>query len=79
MKRILDYTGTDAKRTTTVADLLALKGTTERLVQVTANDSLDAAAAEAAGIEMLVCPISTSMRYQMILPTLSRASPASCR
>ncbi len=55
MARILDYTGRDADRTVTVASIKAVKGTTTRLAQVTASTEAEAAAAEAAGIEMVVC------------------------
>lgn len=55
MTRILDYTGTDVDRTATVASIRALKGTGTRLAQVTAGTAAEAAAAEAAGIEMAVC------------------------
>ena len=55
MPRILDYNGQDAERTVTVADVVALKGTGRRLAQVTAGTSAESAAAEAAGIEMVVC------------------------
>ncbi len=55
MPRILDYNGNDADRTVTVADIVALKGQDTRLAQVTAGSADEAAAAEAAGIEMLVC------------------------
>ena len=55
MARILDYSGRDADRTVTVASLRALKGTGEQLVQVTVGTSEEAAAAEAAGIDMVAC------------------------
>ena len=55
MVRILDYGGRDADRTATVASIRALKGTDGRFVQVTAGTAEEAAAAEEAGIEMLVC------------------------
>lgn len=55
MPRILDYNGRDAERTVTVASIKALKGTTTQLAQVTAGNETEAAAAEAAGIEMVVC------------------------
>ena len=55
MPRILDYTGREAVRTVTVADIVALKSTGRRLAQVTASTPAEAAAAEAAGIEMVVC------------------------
>ncbi|HEY5663410.1 MAG TPA: 3-methyl-2-oxobutanoate hydroxymethyltransferase [Ilumatobacter sp.] len=55
MTRILDYQGRDADRTATVASIRALHGTGERFVQVTAGTAAEAAAAEEAGIEMLIC------------------------
>ena len=55
MPRILDYTGREADRTVTVADIVALKEQGRRLAQVTASTPAEAAAAEAAGIEMVVC------------------------
>lgn len=55
MPRILDYNGREADRTVTVADIVALKAQDRRLAQVTASTSAEAMAAEAAGIEMVVC------------------------
>lgn len=55
MTRILDYNGRDADRTVTVASIAALKGTPRQYAQVTASNADEAAAAEAAGIEMAVC------------------------
>jgi 3-methyl-2-oxobutanoate hydroxymethyltransferase len=55
MPRILDYTGQEADRTTTVAGIIAHKGQKPPLTQVTAGTSDEAAAAEAAGIDMVVC------------------------
>jgi len=55
MPRILDYDGQEADRTVTVASLRALKGEATRLAQVTASTPEEAAAAEGAGIEMVVC------------------------
>ncbi len=55
MTRILDYNGRDAERTVTVAEIRALKGSGRRFTQVTAGTAEEAAAAEAAGIEMAVC------------------------
>ncbi|MFN6122110.1 MAG: 3-methyl-2-oxobutanoate hydroxymethyltransferase [Actinomycetes bacterium] len=55
MTRILDFNGRDADRTVTVASIRALKGTGRQYVQVTAGTSEEAAAAEAAGIDMVVC------------------------
>ncbi len=58
MPRILDYNGQDAQRTVTVASIKALKTSGDRLAQVTASSAEEAAAAEAAGIEMVVCMAS---------------------
>jgi 3-methyl-2-oxobutanoate hydroxymethyltransferase len=55
MTRILDFNGRDADRTVTVASIAALKGTGRQYVQVTAGSAEEAAAAEAAGIDMVVC------------------------
>jgi 3-methyl-2-oxobutanoate hydroxymethyltransferase len=55
MPRILDYTGREADRTVTVADIVALKASGGQLAQVTASTPAEAAAAEAAGVEMVVC------------------------
>lgn len=55
MPRILDYGGREADRTVTVADIVALKGSGSQFAQVTAGSAEEAAAAEAAGIEMVVC------------------------
>lgn len=55
MPRILDYNGREAERTVTVADIVALKSSGSQLAQVTASTSAEAAAAESAGIEMVVC------------------------
>ncbi len=55
MTRILDFNGRDAERTVTVASIGALKGSGQRYVQVTAGTEEEAAAAEAAGIDMVVC------------------------
>lgn len=55
MVRILDHRGQEADRTVTVADIVALKGTGTQYAQVTAGTADEAAAAEAAGIEMVVC------------------------
>jgi len=55
MTRILDFNGRDADRTVTVASIAALKGSGRQFVQVTAGTEEEAAAAEAAGIDMLVC------------------------
>ncbi len=53
--RILDYNGQDADRTVTVATIAGLKGSGRQIAQVTAGTADEAAAAESAGIEMVVC------------------------
>jgi 3-methyl-2-oxobutanoate hydroxymethyltransferase len=55
MPRILDYNGRDVMRTITVADIVSQKGKKTPFTQVTASSAEEAAAAEAAGIEMVVC------------------------
>lgn len=55
MPRILDYNGREAVRTVTVADIVGLKAQGRQLAQVTAGTAAEASAAEAAGIEMVVC------------------------
>jgi len=55
MTRILDFNGRDADRTVTVASIAALKGSGRQYVQVTAGTEEEAAAAEEAGIDMVVC------------------------
>jgi 3-methyl-2-oxobutanoate hydroxymethyltransferase len=55
MPRILDYNGRDVTRTVTVASIIAQKQAQRPLTQVTAATAEEAAAAEAAGIEMVVC------------------------
>jgi 3-methyl-2-oxobutanoate hydroxymethyltransferase len=59
MRRILDYTGRQADRTVTVADLVALRHEERQLAQVTAGTAEEAAAAESAAIEMVVCMSSS--------------------
>lgn len=58
MTRILDFNGRDADRTATVASIVALRNTSTRFAQVTAATADEAGAAEAAGIEMVVCMAS---------------------
>jgi 3-methyl-2-oxobutanoate hydroxymethyltransferase len=55
MPRILDYTGQDVTRTVTVACIRDQKGKDSQLAQVTASTAEESAAAQAAGIEMVVC------------------------
>ncbi|UDL89035.1 hypothetical protein LGH82_28755 [Mesorhizobium sp. PAMC28654] len=55
MPRIFDFGGREVERSVTVASLRALKGSGRHVAQVTAETADEAAAAEAAGIEMVVC------------------------
>jgi 3-methyl-2-oxobutanoate hydroxymethyltransferase len=55
MPRILDYNGQDVTRTVTVASIVDRKSEGSPLSQVTAATAEEAAAADAAGIEMVVC------------------------
>lgn len=55
MTRILDYTGNSQERSTTVAEIQALRASGRRLTQTTAGTAEEAAAAEAAGIDMIAC------------------------
>jgi len=55
MTRILDYNGQEADRTATVSSIKALRHQKTQYAQVTASTAEEAAAAEAAGVEMVVC------------------------
>ena len=55
MPRIFDFGGREVERTQTVAGLRMLKGSGRHAAQVTAETAEEAAAAEAAGIEMVAC------------------------
>lgn len=55
MPRIFDFSGQVVERSQTVAGLRSLKGSGVRAAQVTAETAEEAAAAEAAGVEMVVC------------------------
>lgn len=55
MARILDYNGQDVTRTVTVASIIAQKSEQTPLTQVTASTAGESAAAETAGVEMVVC------------------------
>jgi 3-methyl-2-oxobutanoate hydroxymethyltransferase len=55
MPRIFDFGGRDVERSQTVAGLRALKGSGVHAAQATAETAEEAAAVEAAGIEMAVC------------------------
>ena len=54
MKRVYTWAAEPAQRSVTVADLQAGKGK-RKFTQVTANTADEAAAAEAAGIDMIIC------------------------
>ncbi len=55
MPRIFDFAGREVQRFQTVAGLRALKGTGRRATQTTAETAEEAAAAEEAGVELIVC------------------------
>lgn len=64
MPRIFDFGGRDVERNQTVAGLRALKGSGKHAAQVTAETAEEAAAAEAAGIEMVVCRAANVARVR---------------
>ncbi|RUU46116.1 ketopantoate hydroxymethyltransferase [Mesorhizobium sp. M6A.T.Ce.TU.002.03.1.1] len=64
MPRIFDFGGREVERSATVADLRALKGTGRHVAQVTAETADEAAAAEAAGVEMVVCRAANVLRVR---------------
>ncbi|PTE08660.1 3-methyl-2-oxobutanoate hydroxymethyltransferase [Mesorhizobium helmanticense] len=64
MPRIFDFGGREVERSLTVADLRALKGTGRHAAQVTAETADEAAAAEAAGVEMVVCRAANVLRVR---------------
>ncbi|HEV7254686.1 MAG TPA: 3-methyl-2-oxobutanoate hydroxymethyltransferase [Mesorhizobium sp.] len=64
MPRIFDFGGREVERSQTVAGLRALKGSGRRVAQVTAETAEEAAAAEAANIEMVVCRASNVVRVR---------------
>jgi 3-methyl-2-oxobutanoate hydroxymethyltransferase len=55
MERLFDWSARPAERLVTVGSLRAGKGHPARHAQVTADTGAEAAAAEAAGIEMVIC------------------------
>ena len=55
MPRIFDFSGREVERRQTVAGLRALKGSGRRTTQTTAETAEEAAAADEAGVEMVVC------------------------
>lgn len=64
MPRIFDFGGRDVHRSQTVAGLKAVKGSGRQAAQVTAETADEAAAAEAAGIEMVVCRAASVPRVR---------------
>ncbi len=64
MPRIFDFGGRDVERSQTVAGLRALRGGGVHATQVTAETADEAAAAEAAGIEMVVCRAANIARVR---------------
>ncbi len=64
MPRIFDFGGRDVERSQTVAGLRALRGAGARAAQVTAETAEEAAAAEAAGVEMAVCRAANLARVR---------------
>jgi ketopantoate hydroxymethyltransferase len=64
MPRIFDFGGREVERSQTVAGLRALKGGARRAAQVTAESADEAAAAEAAGVEMVVCRAANVARVR---------------
>jgi 3-methyl-2-oxobutanoate hydroxymethyltransferase len=55
MQRIFDFGGREVERVQTVAGLRALKGSGQRATQTTAETADEAAAADEARVEMIVC------------------------
>ena len=64
MPRIFDFGGRDVERSQTVAGLRALRNKAERAAQVTAETPDEAAAAETAGVEMVVCRAANVARVR---------------
>jgi 3-methyl-2-oxobutanoate hydroxymethyltransferase len=64
MPRIFDFGGRDVERSQTVAGLRGLKSASLQAAQVTAETADEAAAAEAAGIEMVVCRAASVARVR---------------
>lgn len=64
MPRIFDFGGREVERSQTVAGLRALKGSGRRAAQVTAETADEAAAAEKAGVEMIVCRAANVARVR---------------
>jgi len=64
MPRIFDFGGREVERSQTVAGLRALRGSGRPATQVTAETADEASAAEAAGIEMVVCRAANIARVR---------------
>lgn len=64
MPRIFDFGGREVERGVTVASLRALKGTGRHAAQATAETAEESAAAEAAGVEMVVCRAANVARVR---------------
>ncbi|TPI58276.1 ketopantoate hydroxymethyltransferase [Mesorhizobium sp. B3-1-3] len=64
MPKIFDFGGREVERSITVAGLRALRQAGHRVAQVTAETADEAAAAEAAGIEMVVCRAANVARVR---------------
>lgn len=70
LSRIYDWSAHEALRRTTVAGLRDLRRSGRRLAQVTANSAVEAAAAEAAGIEMAVTRARNVVEVRAAAPHL---------
>ncbi|ODT13162.1 MAG: ketopantoate hydroxymethyltransferase [Mesorhizobium sp. SCN 65-12] len=64
MPRIFDFGGREVERSITVAGLRALRQAGQRVAQVTAETADEASAAEAAGVEMVVCRAANVARVR---------------
>ncbi len=64
MPRIFDFGGRDVERSQTVAGLRALRSAGRQAAQLTAETADEAAAAEAAGVEMIVCRAANVARVR---------------
>ena len=64
MPKIFDFGGREVERSITVAGLRALRQAGRRVAQATAETADEAAAAEAAGIEMVVCRAANVARVR---------------
>jgi 3-methyl-2-oxobutanoate hydroxymethyltransferase len=64
MPRIFDFGGRDVERAQTIAGLRALKSAGRQAAQVTSETADEAAAADAAGVEMVVCRAASVARVR---------------